>query len=187
MTTQRGVASPDESEGLKAPIVRAGVVQVRHGQPADLPGLVRCWRSLMRHHQAIDPLYFAEGEHAESQYTAYALRCMRESLSMALVAQIVGDPDQDEQEIVGYLTAARAWRAPHFAVREVAVIHDLAVLPQARGRGVGRALFEDACARFREKGLAHMLVSYAPENTLARQFWTRQGFNPMLMEGVRAL
>lgn len=55
-------------------------------------------------------------------------------------------------------------------------IHDLAVLPAARGRGIGRALLAAAEAHARAAGCCKLTLEVQEDNALARALYTRHGF-----------
>jgi len=54
-----------------------------------------------------------------------------------------------------------------------------AVLPQARGQGVGRALAEASFAWAREAGYRAIVVDWRAPNLLASRFWPARGFRPV--------
>lgn len=55
-------------------------------------------------------------------------------------------------------------------------IHDLAVLPQLRGRGVGRALLAAAEAHARASGYCKLTLEVQEDNAPARGLYARFGF-----------
>jgi len=55
-------------------------------------------------------------------------------------------------------------------------IHDLAVLPAARGRGIGRALLGAAEAHARASGCCKLTLEVQEDNTPARALYARSGF-----------
>ncbi len=55
-------------------------------------------------------------------------------------------------------------------------IHDLAVLPAARGRGIGRALLAAAEAHARASGCCKLTLEVQEDNTPARSLYARFGF-----------
>ena len=55
----------------------------------------------------------------------------------------------------------------------------IAVLPAARGRGVGAALLEEAVAESARRGAARMFLEVAEGNAAARALYDRQGFAPV--------
>lgn len=59
--------------------------------------------------------------------------------------------------------------------RELAVLWDLRVLPEARGRGVGAALFRAAEAWARARGCTELKIETQNVNVPACRFYARQG------------
>ena len=160
-------------------------MRVEPATTADLPALVARWEELMDHHRALDPVLYAQVPQAAQHYRAHLRRHIDDSRSLVLVA-----PEGDRRgagDLLGYLVASQGMRAPHYVVREVAMIHDLAVRPDVRGQGIGRALVAAAFERFRRRGLQYVQVSYAPGNPEAARFWPHLGFSPLLHEAYRRL
>ena len=58
----------------------------------------------------------------------------------------------------------------------VALLDELYVRPQARGRGIGTALVEHAFARLRERGAQLLEVNVDEGDAGARRFYERHGF-----------
>lgn len=63
-----------------------------------------------------------------------------------------------------------------FQARPLLNIHDLAVVPAWRGRGVGRALLSAAEARARRRGCCKLTLEVQDENRRARVLYERFGF-----------
>ena len=63
-----------------------------------------------------------------------------------------------------------------FAARPLINIHDLAVAPGFRGRGIGRQLPEQVEARARALGCCKLTLEVAAENTLAQELYRTVGF-----------
>ena len=63
-----------------------------------------------------------------------------------------------------------------FQARPLLNIHDLAVLPEWRGRGVGRALLSAAEAQARRRGCCKLTLEVQDENRRARVLYERFGF-----------
>jgi len=63
-----------------------------------------------------------------------------------------------------------------FAARPLLNIHDLAVLPEFRGRGIGRSLLESVEARAREIGCCKLTLEVGKDNERARSLYQRFGF-----------
>lgn len=71
-----------------------------------------------------------------------------------------------------------------FAARPLLNVHDLAVLPTHRGRGIGRALLNAAeqCARVR--GCAKLTLEVREDNVGARRLYEERGFRDFQLAGA---
>jgi N-acetylglutamate synthase len=58
-------------------------------------------------------------------------------------------------------------------------VYHLAVAPEFRGQGIGRRILEMGMAGLRECGISRAIVLVARENSVGRQFWASQGFEPI--------
>ncbi len=65
-----------------------------------------------------------------------------------------------------------------FRARPLLNIHDLAVCPEARGRGVGRALLQAAEREAIGRNCCKMTLEVRGDNHIARRLYTSFGFNP---------
>jgi ribosomal protein S18 acetylase RimI-like enzyme len=63
-----------------------------------------------------------------------------------------------------------------FRARPLLNIHDLAVLPQYQGKGVGPALLEAVQERARDKGCCNLTLEVLDDNERARAVYRRFGF-----------
>lgn len=63
-----------------------------------------------------------------------------------------------------------------FAARSLINIHDLAVLPEYRGHGIGRSLLQAVESTARERGCVKMTLEVQENNQRARQLYERVGF-----------
>lgn len=63
--------------------------------------------------------------------------------------------------------------APEPGVGEITSIH---VLPEQRGRGLGRLLLEHVCVEFGRRGLREVTLWVLEHNTSARNFYEKMGF-----------
>lgn len=63
-----------------------------------------------------------------------------------------------------------------FTARPLINIHDLAVVPEYRGQGVGRALLEHIEAKGRTLGCAKLTLEVNADNLPAQALYTRFGF-----------
>jgi ribosomal protein S18 acetylase RimI-like enzyme len=63
-----------------------------------------------------------------------------------------------------------------FAARPLLNVHDLAVLPNFRGLGIGRALLEAAESRARQRGCCKLTLEVREDNARARSLYEGFGF-----------
>jgi len=71
-----------------------------------------------------------------------------------------------------------------FAARALLNVHDLAVLPASRGRGIGRALLVAAEQRARARGCAKLTLEVREDNTRARGLYQERGFRDFELAGA---
>jgi GNAT superfamily N-acetyltransferase len=77
---------------------------------------------------------------------------------------------RDEGDVIlGY--ACLYWHFSSLRAIETVLMNDLFVAPEARGRGIGRALIEAGAAVARERGAAWLEWSTAPDNHTAQRLY----------------
>ena len=84
----------------------------------------------------------------------------------------------EDGEIVGSATfyPARLMRTQSEWPREWTGARLIAVLPERRGRGIGKTLVEECIRRSREQGAAAFALHTTPYMELAREMYERMGF-----------
>lgn len=87
----------------------------------------------------------------------------------------VRSPDPDD--IVGFIWAGPT-TDPDVERGRVAQIRSVHVDPRAQRRGVGRALLREAAARLSTMGYLHLTLWVVDDNTSARAFYERLGWQP---------
>lgn len=70
------------------------------------------------------------------------------------------------------------WGFSTFTGKPMINIHDLAVLPEFRGRGVGKALMQDVEQRARKSGCNRVTLEVHDSNEGAKRLYASQGFGP---------
>lgn len=81
-----------------------------------------------------------------------------------------------EERAVG--TAVCVWGFSTFAAKPTLNIHDLAVLPDFRGRGIGSALLAEVERRARQRGCAKITLEVHDTNEGAKRLYRSNGFGP---------
>lgn len=68
-----------------------------------------------------------------------------------------------------------------FRAQPLLNVHDLAVVPEYRGKGVGRALLQAAEDRARQKGCCKLTLEVQDDNTRARALYRSFGFEDFVV------
>jgi len=153
--------------------------------PARLDELEPVWRSLYEHHLALTPHLRERSRGIEEAWRArrQAERewLAREPLSFVLAAE-------RGEGYLGYAFVrvrptefATSWSASD----PLAELSILAVLPQARGQGIGSALLDAVEARLRELGVEDMVISVVTTNVDAMRLYERRGAVQFVTELVQ--
>jgi ribosomal protein S18 acetylase RimI-like enzyme len=88
-------------------------------------------------------------------------------------------PPDGAAQALGY-AFARPGSAPEaLAIERPLEVETVAVLPTARGRGIGTALMDAVDAWARERGIEHLTLSVRTNNDGARRLYERRGFHPV--------
>jgi GNAT superfamily N-acetyltransferase len=138
----------------------------------------------MQCRDAVEPERAEADRIAIAAYAEYArdypewiahIRRSRPMSQLAREAQLIVAAEGEELlGAVGYVPAT----APKAACFEPEwpVLRMLSVRPQARGRGVGRALVEECLARARRDGASVLALFTSPAMTVALPMYERMGF-----------
>jgi GNAT superfamily N-acetyltransferase len=101
---------------------------------------------------------------------------------LAVSRALIGDPDRggvqliarsDGGEAVGFATVYWSWDT--LIAARVGIMHDLFVIPPARGTGIADLLIEACVEECRRHGAAKLGWQTAPDNTRARRVYERVG------------
>jgi ribosomal protein S18 acetylase RimI-like enzyme len=150
-----------------------------------LDDLQSLWRALYEHHIALTP-------HLRDRVRPYE-QALEEHRRIR-DEWLAGEPDsfvlaaQEVDRYVGY-AFVRVRPGAGFAVSwsasdPLAELAILAVLPEARGRGVGSALLDAVEARLRELRIEDMVIDVITTNTSAMRLYERRGAVPLLTKFV---
>lgn len=160
-------------------------VTIRPARTADVPALGALGAALMRAHYAFDSRRFlAPGDHPEAGYAAFLEAQLRNPEACVFVAE---RREGAAARIVGYVFAAvepLSWKE----LRDRAgYIHDILIIEEARGTGLGTRLLETAIAWLRGHDVPRVLLWTAAANTRARALFEAEGFRPTMVEMTREL
>ena len=101
---------------------------------------------------------------------------------LAVSRALIADPDRegvqliarsDSGEAVGFATVYWSWDT--LVAARVGIMHDLFVIPPARGTGIADLLIEACVEECRRHGAAKLGWQTAPDNTRARRVYERVG------------
>lgn len=154
---------------------------VRPATSADVPTLGRLGALLVQEHHDYDAHRFIGATASTSDhYGSFLGEQVAEPDVVLLVAEVDG-------QVIGYAYGAiegydyMALRGP------AAVLHDLIVDPDHRGRGVGRALLNAVVAALSARQAPRVVLSTAARNEPAQRFFERAGFRRTMVELTREL
>jgi GNAT superfamily N-acetyltransferase len=141
----------------------------------DIPQLAVLGAALAAQHRSYDPLRFVVAGDPLQTFTTF----FTEELANPDAAIVVAEEDH---AILGY-AFARLESASLVDLTDSAYwLHDLYLLPSARGRGCGKALVRTIGETVRARGGRKLLLSVSPKNTVATQAFQALGFRPTMVE-----
>jgi GNAT superfamily N-acetyltransferase len=133
--------------------------KIRPAREDDISKLFRCYEWLFAPPGAPPP-------HWDEQEAGTALR---EAISSEAATVLVAEVDT---ALIGFATAYQDLRSVRFGLR--AWVEDLAVAPEHRSRGVGKALLEGAKAWAREHGATRLALDSGEARRDAHRFYERE-------------
>jgi len=149
-----------------------------------LDELVEFWLLLHQHQGSVaDPI---EGVELLSDEASAAIvremyrKWLSQDDSFAFLAEADG-------RSVGYVVAF--YDEPHFMwdTGRIGHVDSFYVLPEMRGRGVGRLLMDRAYEEMRRAGVSTVALELVATNELARRFYEREGFTTTFVQMLRSL
>jgi GNAT superfamily N-acetyltransferase len=157
----------------RASIARRDDVEIVHAGPDRIPDLEPLWRSLHEHHMAIArrPPHVEGRSDAESwsrRRRSYE-RWLTEPGAFALIAERDGRP-------VGYAVVRLVEGSQSWGTGDrIAELETLALLPGARGSGIGTRLLDAVARELARQGVRDLSVAVAAGNDAALRFYERRG------------
>lgn len=155
-----GVAHPAAAERVE--IVRADYADLRHG--ADLVALLDAY--------ARDPMG-GGAPLAEDAKARLVPELARRPQCFTLLAYVAGQPAGLANCVEGFST---------FAAAPLVNLHDIAVAPAMRRRGVARRLLKAVEAEARARGCCKVTLEVLSGNTPAKAAYAAQGYAPYALD-----
>lgn len=151
-------------------------IQIRSARLADTEELVAMWNEFAREHRRMvmqktkpfGTFYTKRGDAAE-MVERYFRKNIRSRNSAVYLAETDGTP-------VGYLLILIRKNPPVFIIDRIGYIDSLYVRKPFRAAGLSSRFKEIAVDWFRGKGLTHMSLNVAPENSHAHAIYKGWGF-----------
>jgi ribosomal protein S18 acetylase RimI-like enzyme len=146
------------------------MAQIREYRPEDAAGVEECFVVLQEHERGVEPLR-ARGEDVCKPYLEFMFKRVEERGGAVFVVEAEG-------RIVGF---ACLWlRNPEDVMMNVpgeyAVVSDLVVLPEFRGRRLGYELLRTAEDYARAHGATRLKIGVLARNESARRLYVNFGF-----------
>ena len=112
------------------------MIRIRKAKPEDAARVAELWHEMAKFHARRDS-YWETSSGCRKGYATYISKVIADGCGGVFVAQ-------EDGEVVGFVMAAGANRAPCYARQKVGLILDLAVTSRCRRKGVGERLCKRA-------------------------------------------
>jgi ribosomal protein S18 acetylase RimI-like enzyme len=153
-----------------------GGISVEEAGTERLDEIESLWLALKEHHLSVDEPDLADIRRARQTWEGRRRgfeEVLRRKDSFMLIAR-------SERRTVGYAVADIRERGDNWRISgaRYADLESIAVVPDARGQGVGTALMGEIAARLERLGINEMTTQVVMGNDAARRFYERLGFKP---------
>ncbi len=144
-------------------------VRIRPATSKDVPALTGLWRELVGYHVALGGQDFRLAPGADEGWKKFVRGHLGRKDKICLVADSDGG-------IVGFLIGSVQERPGVFMERTYGRVSDVYMQTPFRGKGIGKALVEDALEWFRARRIARVRLQTDARNSLGVDFWTKMGW-----------
>ena len=146
-------------------------MEIRFAQTRDIPGMIDLLQQVGEVHHRIRPDLFRSGA---QKYDATALEELLRDPTRPILAAV------EEGQLLGYCFCILETTRNHPVLMDdkTLYIDDLCVDEACRGRHVGKALYDRACAYARELGCRSVTLNVWCGNDTAMAFYEKQGMKP---------
>ncbi|MBL8886151.1 MAG: GNAT family N-acetyltransferase [Phycisphaerales bacterium] len=146
----------------------SGIV-VRDAAAADVPAILPMVRAICSMHEKLDPARYAMLPNVVSMYESWLPQRIVDRHSVVLVGEV-------DLRVVAFLVASVETSIPIYRLDRFGFIHDVWVEPEARGRGIAKAIAVRAVEKFRAMGVKQIRLETAADNPGARALFASCGF-----------
>ncbi|MEO8540721.1 MAG: GNAT family N-acetyltransferase [bacterium] len=156
-------------------IVTATSADTRQATPADLEEVYRIACSGSAYHSE-PPIFnpYLERQ-AEEDVRAQLRKGLADEAEAMFLGFVGGRP-------AGLLWIHAPFGSPVLVPDDACYIGDTAVLPEARGSGVGSACLQAALTWARSRDYKNVVLHFSTANPLSTAFWTGHGFEPLMYQ-----
>ncbi len=154
-------------------------IRVRAAAGEDLGALGALAAELVRQHHDYDDKRFVLPRDVERGYREWFGRELKNADAVLLVAELT---TTDPPILAGYLYGRMEGRDWNMLLDRHAALHDILVVPEARGHGAGEALIRAFQALVAERGLPRIVLHSASPNVGAQRLFAKLGFRPTMLE-----
>nr|AGF93612.1 protein containing GCN5-related N-acetyltransferase domain protein [uncultured organism] len=149
-------------------------LNIRKAEKDEIHELAELWYELASMHE-----YMMDGyELSDNPKVAWVNFIERNFDKKSMITFIA----EDDDSIVGFVTVVIRERPDIFKNTKVGMILDLIVKEDKREEGVGSALVERSEEWIKSKGVSVGILTVAPENENAVDFWEKKGYRTYLLK-----
>lgn len=152
-------------------------VLIRPAVESDIAGLCRLAELFVVQHATYDPARYRLPTSVPDAYMDLLEREIRDTDAVVLVAEF-------SAMLIGYAYARVEPPCLVALLGPAGWIHDLFVLEEKRGQGIGSRLLDATIQELIERKVTDVLLGVAPQNQVAAALYRRRGFRPSLQEMV---
>lgn len=145
---------------------------IRKGKLKDVEHIVQLWKELADHHKDFEKGYSEFVPELDEIQIKFFERNVRSRKAILLVAE----DEENEGQLVGYLTGSIATRPPVFVIPKHGFIGDLVVSKSHRNQGIGKALVKEFESWAKEKEMKFVTLAVFSGNDSGMEFWETVGY-----------
>ncbi len=153
--------------------------EIREADEDDLEKMSKLWYELALMHQDM-MIEYALVHDAKYEWVKFMEESMKNNSIISFLAEEKG-------EVLGFVSISLRRRGPIFKLRNIGAIMDLIVREDMRNRGIGTSLVLKAESWIRKKGFHMAVLTVAPENQGAIEFWDKLGYKTYLHKKLKKL
>ena len=143
--------------------------RIREGTEDDLDQVTTLWQALVHHHMELDPRLPSITADGTIRWQERLAKSMEEPAFRLLVAE------DNDREILGFITGFLRFGPDVFESHKIGKIADIFVAEQWRRRGIGMRLLAALTEWFRSEQVDSVEMSMVVRNPAAVSFWRSVG------------